>query len=183
MFHIVPILILLQINSYTCKVRYIQFFMVWTKNSGTAELFSHTLFTWNQIEPPGFWFSCVFSFTTPHMYTFYYKGSFQQTIQLLNECSTKASLPSLEGSFSLAFLHSMLELNLLGILITLGLRYWHCTMEVHVLGKQVLSAFLAFAVAIGLLWAFSVSKYLDLTLVHGDPKHWMRMQEKNWGIV
>lgn len=157
MFHIVPILILLQINSYTCKVRYIQFFLVWTKNSGTAELFSHTLFTWNQIEPPGFWFSCVFSFTTPHMYAFYYKGSFQQTIQLLNECSTKASLPSLEGSFSLAFLHSMLESNLLGILITLGLRYWHCTMEVHVLGKQVLSAFLAFAVAIGLLWAFSIS--------------------------
>lgn len=179
MFHIIPILILFQINSYTCKVRYIQFFMVWTKNSGTAELFSHTLFTWNQIQTPGFWFSCVFSFTTPCMYTFYWKGSFQQTIQLLNECSTKASLPSLEGSFSLAFLHPMLESNLLGILITLGLRYWHCTMEVHVLGFVCISC-----LCCGNWSSMSIlNKYLDLTLVHGDPKHWMRMQEKIWGIV
>lgn len=50
MFHIIPILRLFQINRYNCKVRYIQFFMVWTKNSGTGELFSHTLFTLSQIQ-------------------------------------------------------------------------------------------------------------------------------------
>lgn len=123
MFHVIPILILCQTNSYTCTVRYTQFFTVWTKNSGTAELSSQTLFTLNQVQPAGFCFSCVSSFTPPRMYTLSCKGSFQQTIQSLNECSAKASLPSLEGSLSPAFLHPMLESNLLGILITLGLRY------------------------------------------------------------
>lgn len=42
--------------------------------------------------------------------------------------------------------------------------------------SSCLSAFLAFTVAIGLLRAFSTTKCLDLTLVHGDPKHW-----KEWG--
>lgn len=58
-------------------------------------------------------------------------------------------------------------------------------MEVRVLGKQVLSAFLAFAVAIGLLRAFSITKYLALDTGTWGPQtlKGIKMQERIWGLV